>query len=91
MRSFCFSNILRKQFDLIALGHAVKAAVDAEGVDARRGDVGARGEVLDGDEDAVFAREGDCLPNFPSSQPSLGFCACSIPFATIAASANGKR
>ena len=53
--------ILRKKLHLIALHHAVETAVHAQEVDGGGGDVGAGGEILDGDEAAVLARLDDCL------------------------------
>ena len=52
---------LCKQFHLIALHHAVQAAVRAQEFDGGGGDVGAGGKILNGDEAAVPARLDDCL------------------------------
>ena len=48
---------LCKQFHLIALHHAVEAAVRAQKFDGRRRDVGSGGEILDGDELSVLDRK----------------------------------
>ena len=52
---------LRKQLDLIALHHAVKASVRTQDIDGGRGHMRACGEVLNGDEVSVLPRLDDCL------------------------------
>ena len=60
-RGIRYFTSLRKKLHLIALHHAVETAVRAQEVDGGGGDVGAGGEILDGDEAAVLARLDDCL------------------------------
>ena len=56
----CFF-VLRKKFHLVALHHAIKTAVLTQEFDGGGGDVGAGGEILDGDELSVLPRLDDCL------------------------------